>query len=158
LSAGHAEPVIRRVYRKGFVADADAVGVGGVNGAIAPTIVSKLLLLLFRAAVKHFARPVQAVQAVVIILLPAHLLVGNMALMLLQTAVVISHARTRTHARALLAVVVDDGTAIPARIGWSSVIRALANLCQLPPAVVEEFVVDGWVVPDCSFTKPPAAE
>src|SRR5688572_19638908 len=113
-----------------------------VDPTIAPTIINKLLLPLFRSAIKYFACLVQAIQAVIAILLPAHRLAGNVNLLFSQIAIVVSHARAGTDPGAVVTVVVYDRTAIGGEVSWTSVAGAFPDLRELPAAVVEEFIVD----------------
>src|SRR5258708_16634533 len=89
-----------------------------------------------------FAHRVQAVQRVVCVELRETIAAGNVNFLLQQIPVVVAHLVIRAHAPTMVAVVIDDRAAFPTGVARACVSRALANLRELPPRVVEQFVVN----------------
>ncbi len=116
-----------------------------IDQAIAPLIgITVKLLPVDRAPILRLLNRLQTVQRVVIIILRKGVAARDIDFLLLQITVIVGHGSRAVaptaHTPAIVAVMIDDRTAIPRGISRSRVAGALTYLRQLPARVVEALV------------------
>ncbi len=145
------------IHAKVWFRYASAEGIGLIDGAVPIAIVN--ILLPPSRTVAIVRNLLQAIKTVVSVLLHKdrrHIAIAvlNPVVLLLEVPVVVAHLVIRAHPPTMVAVVINNRAAFPTGVARACVSRALANLRELPPRVVEQLIVNRNRRPELFLSHP----